>query len=297
LTRVLITGAGGFVGAHLTDELARRGFEVLRARRPRPAFGRDPRFLELDLAEPFELPAGVEAIVHAAATSPGPGISAARVVRDSVQATSNLLAAASRARVRSIVYLSSLSVYGRIDAPEVNEDTPRRDPDVYGSSKHVAEELMREHAARCPTLALRLPGVVGRGAARNWLARLLTALRAECDVEVFNPDARFNNAVHVAELSALVARVLEHGWTGFDALTLGARGALPIRDVVARLAEHAGSGSRVLVQPAERSAFTISSQRAIERYGYVPSEIGALLKRWVSEELAPNEPARQESNA
>jgi nucleoside-diphosphate-sugar epimerase len=286
LTRVLVTGARGFVGAHLADDLERRGFEVLRARRPRAGTPPDPRFLDLDLTQPFALPRDIGAVVHAAATSPGPGVSSTQIVRDSVHATANLIGASARIGVRQLVYLSSLSVYGRIDAPEVNEDTPRRDPDVYGASKHLAEELVREHAGVAATIALRLPGVVGRGAARNWLATLLAQLRAGREVSFFNPEARFNNAVHVAELSALVARLLERGWRGFDALTLGAAGALPVRDVVAQVAEHAGSRSTVRAQAAaERRSFTVSSARAIERHGYAPSEIGALLKRWVSEEL------------
>lgn len=285
MTRVLVTGARGFVGAHLADDLERRGFEVLRSRRPRAEARYDPRFVDLDLTQPFALPRGVEAIVHAAATSPAPGVSSAQIVRDSVHATANLLGAAARTGVRHFVYLSSLSIYGRIDAPEVNEETPRREPDVYGASKYLAEELVREHADRAATIALRLPGVVGRGAARNWLATLLARLRADREVSLFNPEARFNNAVHVADLAALVARLLERGWQGFDALTLGAGGALSIREVVTRVAEHAGSRSPVQVQQAERGAFTISSARAIERHGYAPTEIGALLKRWVAEEL------------
>ena len=296
MTRVLVTGTRGFVGAHLADELGRRGFDVLCSRRPRVGTPPDARSIDLDLTQPFALPRDVEAIVHCAATSPAPGVSSAQIVRDSVHATENLLNAAARIGVRQLVYLSSLSVYGRIDAPEVNEETPRRDPDVYGASKHLAEELVRGHADRAATIALRLPGVVGRGAARNWLASLLAQLRADRDVRIFNPEARFNNAVHVAELGALVAGLLERGWQGFDALTLGARGALPIRDVVARVAEQAGSRSAVHVHAAEQSAFTISSARAIERYGYEPSEIGALLKRWVAEELETS-PAEQKGVA
>ncbi len=285
MTRVLVTGVRGFVGAHLADDLERRGFELLRSRRPRAGTRPDPRFLDVDLTQPFALPRDVGAIVHAAATSPAPGVSSAQIVRDSVHATANLLGAATRIGVRHFVYLSSLSIYGRVDAPEVNEETPRREPDVYGASKYLAEELVREHADSAATIALRLPGVVGRGAARNWLATLLAQLRADREVTIFNPEARFNNAVHVADLGALVARLLERGWQGFDALTLGAGGALSIREVVERMAEHAGSRSSVHVQPSERGAFTISSARAIERHGYAPTEIGALLKRWIAEEL------------
>jgi nucleoside-diphosphate-sugar epimerase len=284
--RVLVTGARGFIGAHLADELERRGFDVLRSRRPRADQRRDLRFLDIDLTQPFALPRDIDVVVHAAATSPAPNVSSMQIVRDSVHATANLLGAATRIGVCRFVYLSSLSVYGRIDAPEVNEETPRREADVYGASKYLAEELVRDHADSFDALALRLPGVLGRGAVRNWLASLLAQLRADQDVRIFNPEARFNNAVHVAELGALVARLLERGWQGFDALTLGAGGALPIGEVVALVAEHAGSRSAVHVEPSERGAFTISSVRAIERYGYEPSEIGALLKRWVAEELA-----------
>ena len=66
--KVLVTGAGGFLGRHLAVDLARRGFAVVAA--CRNAAPPDlPNPLRLDLATADSLPSGIEAVVHAAATS------------------------------------------------------------------------------------------------------------------------------------------------------------------------------------------------------------------------------------
>ena len=286
---VLVTGASGFVGSHLARILGRTGFTVTALYRTEPGLGADladaqsVTLIKRDLAEIGELPAGCDAIVHAAASSAWTGITHDAVVRDNVIAMRRLLDLARRHRCRGFIFLSSMSVYGQIDVPVVDETTRMIDPDVYGASKYLGERLLEERQAELPGLVLRLPGVVGRGARRNWLASTAERLRRGESATLFNADAPFNNALHVDDLAALVGGVMGRGWQGFDALVLGARGQLPIRDVVERLARGMGVSATLRIQVAQKPSFMLSSARAIERWGYDPMEIGALVDRFATE--------------
>jgi UDP-glucose 4-epimerase len=286
---VLVTGASGFVGSHVARALAHGGFRVSATFRAAPGLGADlagapgVALIKADLAELADLPAGCEAVVHAAASSAWTGVTHDAVVRDNVVATRRLVELAHRRGCRAFVFLSSMSVYGRIDAAVVDETTPMVDPDVYGASKYLGERLLEERQAALPGLALRLPGVVGRGARRNWLASTAERLRRGEPATLFNPDAAFNNALHVDDLARLIAGALGRGWQGFDALVLGARGHLSVRGVVERLARGMGVVPKLEVRPAAKPSFLISSARATERWGYDPPEIGALVDRFAAE--------------
>jgi len=285
--RVLVTGVSGFVGSHLANELTARGFSVtgLYRRELDPAAPRAGAvdLVQGDLTTLAALPGPVDAIVHAAASSAWTDISAEAMVRDNIVGTLNLLDLAERAHCTRFIYCSSVSVYGRITVPRVDEATPVVDPDVYGASKLLGERLLEERQDRLPGLALRLPGVIGRGARRNWLSSVGGRLKRGEPIEVFNATAEFNNAIHVLELATFVAEVLERGWSGFDSIVLGCSGTIIVRDAVERLAAGMRLTPDIRAIESPKPPFTLSSDRAVERWGFRPAEIGSVIDRYSSE--------------
>jgi UDP-glucose 4-epimerase len=287
--RTLVTGASGLSGSFVARALAQGGFDVVATyRRDTPFLSplRDvPRLqlMQVDLADPAGLPGPFDAVVHAAATSPGPGVTVAQIVRDNVDATFALIDAAIGWDARAFVFFSSMSLYGEIEVAEVDEATPIRNPDPYGAGKFIAERRLAEVAAQLPGLSLRLPGILGRGAQRNWLSSVAAQLVSGATIRAFHLDRRFNNATHVADIAALVAGVLRRGLSGFDAIVLGARGMITIRAAVDRLAAGLGVAARIEPVAAAKTSFTLSSERAIARYGYDPMEIGALIDHYAQD--------------
>src|SRR5262249_24744321 len=132
------------------------------------------------------------------------------------------------------------------------------------------------------SLAIRLPGVVGPGAHRNWLAGVARTLCAGETVRAFHLDAAFNNAAHIADLAALVLRVIERPWKGFDAIVVGARGQITVRETITRVAKGLGVEARIEEIAAAKPSFTLSSDRAISRWGYDPMQIGEMIDRYAA---------------
>lgn len=240
--------------------------------------------LQGDLAGEMVLPHGIDAIVYAAARSPGPGVGAADFVRDNALATLRVARHARQAGAAKLIYFSSLSVFGRIVVDTVDEHTPIIDPDAYGASKWLGEQVLAEEAERFSSICLRLPGVVGPASVRNWLSTVLAKARAGEPIEYYNPDARFNNAVHVDDLAAFVSALLDRDWCGFDVLTLGAGGETTVGEVVKTLVAATGGRSPLRVLDVVRPAFVISSRKAIERYDYRPLAIGEMMARFVRDD-------------
>lgn len=160
MTRALVTGSTGGVGANLTAALNARGIEVVGLRRktsPDDATG-DLRatFVTGDILEPESLrPAmeGIDWVFHAAAIADDWHYPAETILRVNVEGTRNVLAAAHAAGVKRFVFTSSAAglgtpLPGQELINEENQYNLKPDAWPYGYSKHLAMQAVVEYAGK-----------------------------------------------------------------------------------------------------------------------------------------------------
>ena len=160
MSRILVTGAAGFIGSHVCEALVASGHEVhgfdnfdpfypravkernLAALRDRPSF----RFTEGDLVRDPLPTAGSDVIVHLAAR---PGVQPSLddpvgYMQANVTGTARLLEQARRDGVGRVVFGSSSSVYGETTPAPFAEDAVADGPiSPYAASKRSAELVSR----------------------------------------------------------------------------------------------------------------------------------------------------------
>jgi UDP-glucose 4-epimerase len=140
----LVTGATGYVGAALSESLARLGRVTGLSRRP-PA-GAGIAHISHDIALPWpDLPAlAGAAVIHCAAEIRSPDRQ--RHWDTNVIGTRNLMAWCARHEVRRLILFSTGSVYGYVEGQRMRESDPVHPEGPYAETKQAAEAEAREGA-------------------------------------------------------------------------------------------------------------------------------------------------------
>ena len=215
--KVLVTGAGGFLGSHVVERLRHDGHAVralvraANAPRELAELGAEIRIGDVtDAASRTDACRGCDAVVHAAGLVTEVAVSDAEYTRVNVEGSAALARAAAAAGVRRFLHVGSTSVYRPNLGRPIDEATPFEPGDVYGQSKAEAERRLVAIAA-----STRLDLVVIRpsriyGPRDGSLVRVFRAIERQrfwrvgpCDAEV--------DFVYVTDVAAALAAALERG--------------------------------------------------------------------------------------
>jgi nucleoside-diphosphate-sugar epimerase len=171
MSRILVTGATGFIGRALVPALAKDGHAVrIAVRRPAsyPLPGVEVAG-DYDLAQPVDWQRAlddVDQVIHLAGIAHTGSVAANMYDRINRQATEHLAKAGADAGIRRFVFVSSLRAQS---GPAADHILTERDPpaptDAYGRSKLAAEQAVGN--AGVPFTVLRPAVLYGPGAKAN----------------------------------------------------------------------------------------------------------------------------------
>jgi len=172
--RVLVTGAGGFIGSHLVEALVRRGARVRafvhynsrndwgQLERVGPSVRERIEVVAGDVRDPFFVRgavAGCETVFHLAALIPIPYsyIAPHSFVETNVVGTLNVLEACRTEGVTKLVHTSTSETYGTARCVPMDETHPSQAQSPYAASKAGADKLVESyvHSYGLPAVTVR----------------------------------------------------------------------------------------------------------------------------------------------
>ena len=257
--RVFLTGGSGLVGSHIAERPLEAGHEVVALQRPTSNTG---LLREIgcsvaagDIRDDSEMLAthmkGCRWVVHCAAVVySGTEWPSVRAVN--VDGTRNVLEGAARAGVEHAVHISSVAVYGQVDA-EADETGPLdghlRPKDLYARSKRMAEGVAMDlHESGRLSVTVVRPSVVYGERDRLFTPRLARLLRLPV-VPVLGPGDNTVAVVYAGNVAAGVESALDGRGAG-QAYNLSEDHPLTQEGLLTGLASGLGKTPRLARLPA-----------------------------------------------
>jgi len=293
--KVLVTGAGGFIGSHLVEKLVALGARprALVHYNARGSWGwldQSPVVNQVevvagDICDPGSVEAatnGVEIVFHLAAliAIPYSYVAPESYVRTNVLGTLNALQAARRVGVSRFVHTSTSEVYGTAREVPIKETHPLQGQSPYSASKIGADKIAESfHASfAVPVVTVRPFNTFGpRQSARAVIPTIITQLLAGADkikLGSLHPTRDLNFAANTVEGFIAAAEPPEAIGQTFNLgsnreITIGDLAQLIIK-IVGVPAEIESDSARVRPANSEVGRLLADNTRARDLLGWAP---------------------------
>ena len=294
--RVLVTGAGGFIGSHLTEALAHAGADVcaLVHYNSRNDWGhledldedllKSIRVVSGDVRDAYfvrSIVQGRSIVFHLAAliaipysyTAPG------AYVATNVEGTLNILQAALDGGVERVVHTSTSEVYGTARYVPIDEEHPLQAQSPYSASKIAADKIAESfHASfNLPVVTVRPFNTFGpRQSARAIIPTIVTQAVAGGPVRLgsLTPVRDLNFVANTVDGFLLAAKSSD---AVGSVVNLGSGSGISIGDLVSKIFQLLGvspevnqESERVRPEASEVMKLVASASRAKELLGWSP---------------------------
>lgn len=278
MKKILITGAGGYIGSVSTYLFLQKGYEVVAVdnysrgfRQPlevlQEKFGTEKlRFYEVDLRQDIsavlEKEPGIEAVVHYAAFCSVPESMAQPDLyfSNDTWGCANLIDAMTQHGIKNIVFSSTCAVYGESQYVPIDEKHPKNPISPYGDSKRMAEQVIEWYGKLkdLKYVMLRYFNVCGAsddsliGDSKKPSFHLMqNAVRGAMGIEPFKmvcpkvdtPDGTpIRDYVNVVDLNEAHVLALEYLFNGgaSDVFNLGTGNGNSVREIIHKVEEVTG---------------------------------------------------------
>lgn len=313
--RILVTGAGGFIGHHLVKRLKAEGYWVRGVDLKLPEFEPTPadEFLLLDLRQwenCLEATRGVEQVYNLAADMGGIGYITAYlavVFRNNILINAHMLEASRQNGVQRFLFSSSACVYPRYRQQQAEleplreEEAYPADPEPgYGWEKLATEELCRYYRQDygLDTRVVRFHNVYGplgsyeggREKAPAALCRKVALAREGDEVEIWGDGQQTRSFLYVDDCVEGLLRLMQSDWA--EPLNLGSDRMVTVDELFGLICQVAGKRLRarhVLDRPQGVRGRNSDNRRLRAVLGWepqVPLEQGlAITYRWIEDQL------------
>lgn len=230
--KLLVTGAGGFIGRHLVSHLS-HSHEVFALVRDRDTHfpGEKVSIIATDLRDPLDpnqLPSTVDVIIHLAqANVPLPkGVN--EILAVNTGSTKHLLDYGRKARAKRFILASSGDVYGERLGPSKETD-PANATSLYAVSKRAAEMLTQAYSDDMQICILRLFHPYGPQQSGRLIPRFADAIQKREPIKLNRGGRPHLTPIHIDDVLRTFAQAIQSSYSGI--LNVAGDRAVSVREL------------------------------------------------------------------
>lgn len=199
-----------------------------------------------------------------------------RYVQDNVVKAVSIVNFCKEHNIKRIIYLSTDEIYGELNADIVTEKTVMVNPNLYATTKYLAEKIIME--STIPYYIIRLPGVVGRIWRKNFVYNLMTKISRNEKVELYNINRNFNNIVDLDDLINFIVLLCKNNdCEKREIFLLGNIEKIKLLKLVEYMKTLYFSSSQISsIETNKRRYFTLDVSKAVA-YGYSSKNMFAII--------------------
>ena len=244
--KTFVTGATGFLGGYLIENIIGQGGSVRALVRPTSNTASIERLgVELFRGQLTDQGAieramqGCDLVYHLAALTSRTAPSRQACYQANVEATEQVAAVALKVGVKRMVFCSTAAVYGVIDDPPVDERSRTKADSPYAETKLLAEQsLLTAHRTQgLPVVIARFPGILGYGSPS--FIGLFLAIAAG-GFRMIGPGDNHTHISHVKDVVQGLRLCGERPGIEGRIYNLASERPVPVNELVSRIARELG---------------------------------------------------------
>ncbi len=192
-SRSIILGSSGFIGSHLLKMKNSVGIERS----------------SMDLLNVDKLPIEVKStdtLIYAAGI-PRSKSNELSDKENNIKMIKNLIGSLRNKKLKKIIFLSSVEVYGTKPVLPINEETPLDPDNKYAEGKIVAEELLRDSGHEL--CILRLPGIFGNRSSGGFLKVVMNRYLNKQPLRLENKGKTLRDFIFVEDLVRVIQQIID----------------------------------------------------------------------------------------
>jgi NAD dependent epimerase/dehydratase len=265
--KVLVTGAGGFIGSHLCEALLAKGSDVTAMLRysSRSDWG-NLEFLSSEDRRQLKVIAGniedgdfvaqqvkgIDIIFHLAAliAIPYSYIAPMSYVKTNIEGTLNLLEAARKERVEKVIHTSTSETYGSACYTPIDEKHPLQGQSPYSASKIGADKIAESYyrSYELPVVTIRPFNTFGpRQSARAIIPTIITQALTQDEIKLGSLDP-VRDLSFVRDVTQAFIKLAESGETIGETINIGSGKGVSIGELAAEILEIMNCKKRIVVE-------------------------------------------------
>jgi len=266
---ILITGANGLIGSDLVRKLSRKHkiFGIYRTKNDEVKKIKNVIWIKRNLKKKFKinLKPSPKFIIHCAVDQKfSKKKSTKDYINSNISILKNIINYAKDNKVKLIINLSSVDVYGDIRKKFIDENYLPQNQKTYGLTKMLSEQALYSQTTNF--INIRLPGVLceplQKKFNRPWLNNVFNQMKKNKNIFVYNVKGKFNNVIDTDEIVKFIDFLIKKDITIRDTFNFVSLKPIILKDIFNIAKKKLNSKSKFIeIKDYEKSSFYISTKK------------------------------------